>query len=277
MDPGAWLEEGLRSIVGFLVPLVVVVVTLVGVLWGFQRRLVYLPSGPPPPVDRVLPGAREVTLTTADGLELAAWFLGAGPTGVVVLPGNAGNRAGRAPLARALADRGLSVLLVDYRGYGGNPGKPTAEGLLDDARAAADWLEAQPAIDGTVYLGESLGTGVAVALAVERPPAALVLRSPFPSLAAVARVHYGPVPDWLLRDRFPSAERIRRLETPVLVVAGTADRIIPPELSRELHAAAGSPKRLVEVEGAGHNDRALLDGRELIDAVTGFLRAHDLL
>lgn len=274
---GQRIRGGLRSITGVVAPLLVVVVVLVGMLWGLQRRLVYLPAGAPPPVERILPEAREVTLTTSDDLRLAAWFLPAGSTGVVVLPGNAGNRAGRAPLARALADQGLSVLLVDYRGYGGNPGEPTEEGLLEDARAAVRWLEARPGIERIVYLGESLGTGPAVTLALERPPAALVLRSPFPSLVAVARVHYGPVPEWLLWDRFRSVRRIPHLRAPLLVIAGTADRIIPPELSRELYQAAGSPKRLVEIEGAGHNDRALLDGRELVDAVTGFLRTHEVL
>ncbi|MGH3440469.1 MAG: alpha/beta hydrolase, partial [Nitriliruptorales bacterium] len=109
--------------------LVAVLVVLVGALWGFQRRLVYLPYGAPPAVEEGLPGAEAVTITTADRLELDAWFLASGPTAVAFFPGNAGNRSLRAPLARALADEGLSVLLLDYRGYGGNPGRPSEQGL----------------------------------------------------------------------------------------------------------------------------------------------------
>jgi fermentation-respiration switch protein FrsA (DUF1100 family) len=127
-----------------------VILGVIVVVWSFQRRLVYLPGGPPPPVEQVFHGAVEVTLTTSDGLDLQAWWVEAGPTAVLVLPGNAGNRAGRVPLAAALEKRGLSVLLLDYRGYGGNPGTPSQAGLLTDARAAADWLRARPNVGGQV-------------------------------------------------------------------------------------------------------------------------------
>jgi fermentation-respiration switch protein FrsA (DUF1100 family) len=255
----------------------VVVVTTIAVLgglvvlWSLQRRLTYFPAGPPPPVEDVLPGAEEVAVTTADGLRLHAWWAAAGPTAVLVLHGNGGNRAGRAPLAAALRDHGLSVLLLDYRGYGGNPGTPSQAGLLDDARAAADWLHARRDVEDVVYFGESLGAAVAVGLARERPARALVLRSPFTSLADVARTHYGPVPGWLLRDPYPAVDWIDRVTAPVLVVAGEQDTIVPVGLSRRLAEAADELRRFVTVPGADHNDRALLDGDGLLDAVVSFL------
>lgn len=147
--------------------LVVALIFLLAMAWLLQRQLIYLPSSAPDPVEQVLPVAEEVTVATADGLELAAWFVDAGPTAVVVFPGNAGHRGHRAPLARALSDAGLSVLLVDYRGYGGNPGRPTEQGLSLDAEAAASWLEDRPDVDGIVYLGESLGAAVATELAAQ--------------------------------------------------------------------------------------------------------------
>ena len=128
-----------------------------------------------------------------------------------------------------------------------------------------------------MVFGESIGAAVAVGLAVDRPPAALVLRSPFTSLGDVACVHDGPVPDWLLRDRYPSLQRVGRLSSPLLVVAGDADGIVPIELSRRLFAAAPEPKQFVAVPGAGHNDLALLSGPLLIDAVTSFLEQQELL
>lgn len=254
----------------------VLLVVVAALAWGLQRRLLYLPGGPPPPVDRVLPSAEAVDLATGDGLSLRAWFVEAGPTAVLLLPGNAGNRAGRAPLARALADTGLSVLLVDYRGYGGNPGSPSDDGLALDARAAAAWLRDRPGVRRVVYLGESLGAAVAVRLAVEHPPAALILRSPFRSLAAVARVHYGPVPGWLLRDAYPTEELIGRVDAPVLVVAGERDRVVPVDQSRVVHELAGEPKRLVTIPRVGHNDPALLAGPRLVGAVVDFLADHDV-
>lgn len=254
--------------------IVAVLLVVVALGWLFQRRLVYLPAGPPPPVADVLPEGEAVTLSTSDDLELEAWFVEAGPTAVLVFPGNAGNRAARAPLARALTAEGLSVLLVDYRGYGGNPGTPTEEGLRLDAQAAAAWAQGRAGIQDLVYLGESLGSGVAAWLATRQPPAALVLRSPIPSLGAIARVHYGPVPDVFLRDRFDVLEAIGRTQVPVLVVVGGDDAIVPPPLSRQVHEAAGDRSELVSVPGAGHNDLALLAGDRVVAAVVEFIDRH---
>lgn len=241
-----------------------VLILLLGLLWVFQRRLIYLPDrGPVPPAASVLPGARDVTLTTRDGLRLAAWYVpGDGDVTVLVTGGNAGNRSHRAPLARALAAHGLPVLLMDYRGYGGNPGSPTEEGLFLDALAARDFVTSPRVI----YFGESLGAAVATRLALERPPAGLVLRSPFTDLADAGQVSYPFLPvRALLRDRFPVAAAVGSVRAPVVVVYGTGDTIVPARLSRAVAAAARATT--VEVPGAGHNDLVLLNGRELIGAV----------
>ena len=189
--------------------------------------------------------------------------------------GNAGNRAYRSGLARAFRAHGVAVLLFDYRGYGGNEGRPTEAGLAFDARAARAYLATRADVDPqrVVYFGESLGAAVAIGLAVEHPPAALVLRSPFTSLADVGRVHYPFLPvRWLLRDRFQSLERIAQIASPVLVIAGDRDRVVPLEQSRQLYAAASAPKRLVIISGADHNDEALVAGPEVIQATLQLLQ-----
>jgi len=317
-----------------LLGLAAVLAASLGLLWAFQRRLLYLPAPRAvPPAAAVLPGAEEVTFPTADGLRLGGWFVpGAGPVdnaahpgsrsatlpegaptaagsgaarpqrprrpepearagprrpgpearagprrpgpAVLVLNGNGGNRSLRAPLAAALAGMGLHVLLFDYRGYGGNPGRPTEAGLAADARAALDHLAGRPEVDPDrmVYFGESLGAAVALRLATERPPAALVLRSPFASLAEVGRLHYPLVPvGLLLRDRYDSAALAGRLAAPLLVVAGDRDRIVPAGHSRRLFAAAPEPKRLVVLDGADHNDPDLLAGPRLLAELRRFL------
>src|SRR4051794_8223708 len=148
--------------------------------WLLQRRLIYFPDRSwPPAADRVIPGARDVTLRTTDGLNLTAWLVEPPPQtpsrrlAVLVAPGNAGNRLGRAPLAAALAGRGLTVLLVDYRGYGGNPGSPSEDGLARDIEAARRFLVEQAGIpaDRLLYYGESLGAAGGTPLAGEKPPA----------------------------------------------------------------------------------------------------------
>jgi fermentation-respiration switch protein FrsA (DUF1100 family) len=261
-----------------LVLLVVLVALLTGV-WLLQRRMIYFPDTAVPPAGSLLPGAQEITLRTEDGLALGAWHLA--PTRadrgitILVMPGNAGSRALRAPLARRLAAKGFAVLLLDYRGYGGNPGSPSEDGLITDARAARAYLAGHgvPA-QRLIYFGESLGAAVATRLAAEQPPGGLVLRSPFTSLAAVGSRHYPLLPvRLLLRDRFPVTELISHIQVPTAVVYGSADTIVPPEHSLAVAAAAGGPVRTVEVLGADHNDAALLEGSDLVAAVLDLARS----
>jgi len=256
----------------------VVLVVLVALAWLLQRRLIYFPDrSAPPPAAEVLPGARDVTLQTEDGLRLTAWLVPPPPAtadrhlAILVTPGNGGNRLARAPLAAALAGKGFTVLLVDYRGYGGNPGRPSEEGLARDADAARAYLIEQAGIpaDRLLYYGESLGAAVATGLAARHPPAGLILRSPFTDLPAAGREHYPFLPvRLLLRDRFPVAGLIGGVTAPTLVVYGTADEVVPPAQSRAVADRAAGPVRVVAVEGAHHNDASLLAGPQLIDAVT---------
>ncbi|HEU5472899.1 MAG TPA: alpha/beta hydrolase [Actinophytocola sp.] len=255
--------------------LLLVVALLLTLFYLFQRRLIYLPAtAAPPPAGSVLPGASDVSFETADGLRLAAWFVPAGAPErgltVLVAPGNAGDRSLRAPLADALRRHGYSVLLVDYRGYGGNPGAPTESGLALDIRAARDFLLAEKGVraEELICFGESLGAAVIAGLAAERPCAGVLLRSPFADLASVGSVHYPFLPvRALLKDEFPVAETVRHVRAPTVVVLGTADSIVPPEQSRQVAAAAAGLTEVVEVAGAEHNDLALLAGADLIGAV----------
>lgn len=252
-------------------------------LTSLQRRLIYFPSrGPVPPAAAVLPGGEDVALDTEDGLRLGGWFVpasGGGPA-VLICNGNGGDRLLRAPLAAALSSAGLSVLLFDYRGYGENPGCPTEDGLAADARAARAFLAARPDVDPDriVYFGESLGAAVAIRLALESPPAALVLRSPFTSLSEVGRLHYPWLPvAAVLADRYPSIDRIGRVGAPLLVIAGDRDTIVPAKLSRKLYDSASEPKQFVLVPDADHNSMELLDGAVMIDGTVRFLREHGVL
>lgn len=242
-------------------------------LWLFQRHLIYFPVAAVPPVDATLPGARIVDITTDDGLSLTGWFVTASKpkASLLVLNGNAGNRANRAPLAKGLVTRGYAVLLFDYRGYGGNAGSPSEEGLVMDATAAWKTLVDVSDSDQIVLLGESLGASVAARLALQTASAAVVLRSPFPSLAAVAAVHYPFLPARLiLRDQYDIAAAVSELQVPVLVVAGTADSIVPARLSQQVHDAAAEAQWVL-VENAGHNDPDLSYGTPLLNAIDRFL------
>jgi fermentation-respiration switch protein FrsA (DUF1100 family) len=256
--------------------LLAVVLAGVGLLWMLQRRLIYIPdSGSPAPAAEVVgPTARQVELRTEDGLTLGAWLVR--PTGpdrdtyVLLAAGNAGHREYRAPLVGRLAAEGFTVLLFDYRGFGGNPGSPSEPGLAADARAARQFLVEQAGArpDRLLYFGESLGAAVVTGLAAEHPPAGLVLRSPFTDLAAVGQRQYPVLPvRLLLWDRFDVVGQISRIQVPTVVVYGEQDRLVPPALSVAVASAAAGPTRTVPITGAGHNDWALLAGDELVSAV----------
>lgn len=259
----------------------VLVLLLIALAWFFQRSLIYYPdtSDPGSAVDHFGIEGLDVELQTEDGLTLAAWRVEPGdPNGMAVLylPGNGGNRLGRADIARGIADEGFTVLLVDYRGYGSNPGSPSEEGLILDADAAVDHLAGEGfELGDLIYAGESMGTGVATALAVERPPGGVVLRSPFTSLHDVARNQFGVPLGWLARDHFDTENRIADVTAPVTVLAGDADTLVPAELSERVAEAAPELHDLVVLPGAGHND-AIWFGpflakhvRSLADALNG--------
>ena len=260
---------------------VAAVAVLLTIVWAGQRRLIYFPIGGAPDIDGYGASASAVSFPTADGLQLNAWWFGAATSRpratVLVFNGNAGNRAHRVPLAEGLRRGGLQVLLADYRGFGGNPGSPSERGLAADSRAAYAYVSGRRDVDPArlVYFGESLGSAVAVDLASGHPPAALILRSPFTSMADIGAHHYPFLPVRLLiRDRFPSIDRIGRVNSPLLVVAGDSDRIVPLEYSRRLYEAATSAKELAVIRGADHNDYELLAGNEMLEAVLAFVSRH---
>jgi len=240
-----------------------------------QERLIYFPAGDP----GAPPGPwEELEVTSTDGLELTAWVRAADTTTdrplVVVFPGNAGNRAGRIPLGNALAGAGYSVVLAEYRGYGGNPGSPRENGITDDALATVAAMRSRlPSGTALVYFGESLGAAVAIAAAEQTRPDALILGSPFTSMTDAGKYHYPWLPvAALLRDRYPSLERIERggLDgIPSLVIGGTGDRTVPIDQSRQIAAALGGS--IYEVEGADHNDSAIRSSPSMVDVVSRYL------
>ncbi len=250
-------------------------VLFTGVLFLAQRRMMYFPdSSTPSPELAGVPEMQPVSLETADGLELLAWYRPAPQAGapvLVFLHGNAGNIGHRGSKARPYLDAGYGVLLVSWRGYGGNPGSPTEQGLYHDARAALAYL-ADVGVESSriVLYGESLGGGAAVRVATEQRVGAVVLESAFTSAADVAQRHYWYLPArYLMRDRFESLARIGRIGAPLFIVHGERDHIVPVDMGRSLLAAANPPKDARFFAEAGHND---LYEFGAADAVIEFLK-----
>ena len=233
-------------------------VGLVAVMYLAQRALMYFPyAARMAPADADFPQAREVDLTAADGVRILAWTVPPKPGKPVVLyfHGNGGSVAHRVPRFRKLVDDGTGLVALSYRGYGGSDGKPTEDGLIADGRAAYDFARATYPDAKIVLWGESLGTGVAVALAGEKDVAAVILEAPFTSAADVAFSAYPFIPVRLLmKDQFRSDERIGKVTAPVLVMHGARDRIVPFRLGERLFALANEPKQFVRFADGGHEE-----------------------
>ena len=197
---------------------------------------------------------------------------------MLVCHGNGGNVGDRVFFAALLAAAGFDVVLFDYRGYGRSSGGPSEQGTYLDARAALAWLLAQPGVEASrvLFLGESLGGAVAVDLALDHPPAGLVLLSPFTSVRAMARVHYPFVPAALVPDAYPTLGRIGDLRAPLLVLHGEDDEVVPLWQATELFEAAPEPKRMRTFPGVGHDDIAGLAGEALAEEIVSWAQGLGL-
>ncbi|KTC73903.1 2-hydroxy-6-oxononadienedioate/2-hydroxy-6-oxononatrienedioate hydrolase [Legionella birminghamensis] len=223
----------------------------------FQRKLIYFPARlMPSPANFHAQDMQIVSLRTKDRLVLQSWYKSAAPgqPTVLFLHGNGGHIGMRMPMARQWIKKGYGVLLLEYRGYSGNPGSPSEKGFYQDAEAAREFLSQQGVSNKhLVIYGESLGAGVATYLSIKNPACALILQSPFTSLTAVARYHYPliVIPPW---DKYDSLSRIRQIKSPLLVLHGDQDRIVPYLQGVELYESANQPKEFVRVLNRGHNN-----------------------
>jgi fermentation-respiration switch protein FrsA (DUF1100 family) len=229
----------------------------VGAIMFFaQRALMYFPEGVrTAPAAAGLPRAEEVMLDSG-AEKIIVWHLPPRGNKPVVLyfHGNGGALRLRTDRFKKLAADGVGLVGLSYRGYGGSTGQPTEAGLIEDARAAYAFAAAR--YPGRIVAwGESLGTGVAIALAAEKPVSRLILESPYTSTVDVAAARYWFLPvRFLMKDQFRSDLRITHVTAPVLIMHGDADGIIPIGYGQRLFALIPGKKRMVRFPGGGHND-----------------------
>ena len=223
-----------------------------------QRDFQYAPGGTSGSPEAVgLEGFVEVPIPTEDGERIVAWWAPPRFGGGVVLffhgtPSTLSDTVWRLP---ELQKSGLGVMAIDYRGYGSSTGTPSELGLHTDARAAIDFIRAAAPTSKVAVFGESFGTGIAIALARERPVAGVLLNAPYASVRRLFELRGPPLPyRWLLTDQFDSEALIGAVGVPVMILHGTADTNVPVTEARRLYAAAREPKIMIEVKGAGHLD-----------------------
>lgn len=256
---------------------VVIVYVLVAVwFYVMQRVQIYVPApGHLDPKVSQLYHVNVVNLTTKDGLSIKSWYRPAKPgkPTLLYLPGNYGHLSHRAYLFKIYPAGQFGLLLVGYRGFSGNPGKPTEQGLYNDGRAAVQFLRSHGIpLCRIVLFGDSLGSGVAVQLATEFHVGAVILKSPYSSLVAVGEEHYPFLPVSLfLKDRYESINKIDRIDAPLLIVHGNKDRLIPVEQSEKLYQKARQPKQLIIMKGKKHNT-LLVTGSTIASFLAKFMR-----
>jgi fermentation-respiration switch protein FrsA (DUF1100 family) len=266
-----------------------VAIVSLGVLLGaglllaaFERSLIYYPTRELVGSPRDLGMAYEsVAFRASDGVELHGWWIPASHerAPLLFLHGNAGNISDRLESIRIFHELGLTVFIVDYRGYGQSRGRPSERGTYRDAEGAWRYLVQERGVDPTrlVVFGRSLGAAVATWLAVRHRPAALILESAFTSVPDMAKEVFSilnVLPARLLvRTRYDNLSRMPKLGCPVLIAHSREDEIIPYEHDRRLLAAAPEPKQHLEMR-FGHNDGFVLTGRAYTRGIDEFLRRH---
>jgi fermentation-respiration switch protein FrsA (DUF1100 family) len=230
-------------------------ISLVGLMYFFQRAVLY-PGAGAPRVPAHASWGELITITTPDGETLHGLY-GKGLSGepsILFFLGNADRVSNYAFLAQALAARGIGLLAISYRGYPGSTGSPSEDGLLIDGIAAFDWLSAHSE-GGIVLLGQSLGSGVAVNTAGQRPADGVILVSAYLSVRSLAQTHYPFLPVALLiKDPFRSDLKIAKVRQPKLFIHGRRDDIIPLSSGEALYRIAPEPKQMLIYDGCGHND-----------------------
>src|SRR5436190_613928 len=253
------------------------------VAWLFQDRLAFpAPRAKLPDPKRVgVENGERVELVSGDGTKLVGWYLRAvdlhrpSPPSPALLwfYGNGETVAAIWPVVREFQPPGTAVLVLDYPGYGGSGGRATEAALYAAADAAYAALATRPGVDPQrIYVyGRSLGSAVAIYTAARRPVAGLILESPFTSAAAMARHHYGLFPRFLLHLSLDNLTAVKRVDCPILLFHGDADRLVPTAMGMAVALAAPGPVEVVLLHGSGHNDTYEIGGRAYRDKMWAFI------
>lgn len=265
------------TLLKFLGLAVALYAALIGIAYSAQHWLTYLPDPVRvPPSAAGLVDVRETVLRTADGEQVIVWRADAraGQPTLIYFHGNGSALANRAPRIAQFQAEGWGVAMMAYRGYGGSTGVPSERANMADAVALFDALVGEGLGRRDIFLyGESLGTGVATRVAVERPGVGgVILESPYTTLgdAGAAQFWFLPV-RWLLKENYATITAIHLIGAPLLVLHGALDRTIPIALGERVFTAAQEPKRMVRYPAGGHNDLYLAPSTAL-SAVRAFVQ-----
>jgi fermentation-respiration switch protein FrsA (DUF1100 family) len=230
-----------------LLTLALIYIFIVISTYIFQRNLLYYPKENNYYGDEILVPVERIKITTSDNIELLAWYHKKNINDfktILFLHGNAGSLENRIHKINHFKEMKINFLIIAWRGFSGNKGEPTEKGLYEDARSTVRWLKRQGVDEKNIILyGESLGTGIAVEIAQNKNFAGIILESPFTSMIDAGEDKYPFLPvRFLLKDKYESDKKIKNIKSPILIMHGKVDNIVPFHMGKRIYELANKPK-----------------------------------
>ena len=242
-------------------------------LYFYQRNLLYLPNENNYSGDKISVDVKKVKILTSDNIELLGWYHKKNIKDyktLVYFHGNAGSLENRIHKLNHFQDMNINFLIVAWRGFSGNTGKPTEKGLYEDARSAVRWLKSNGVKENNIIIyGESLGTGIATEVAQNKNFAGIILESPFTSMIDAGKDKYPYLPvRLLLKDRYESNKKIKNINSPILIMHGKADNLVPFYMGKKMYELANEPKYSYFSE---YDDHMMEYNEKLLKVLTDFI------
>ncbi len=241
----------------------------------FQRDLLYHPGENNYFGDSLTVKIEKIKIKTQDNIELLSWYHNKNLNDyktILFLHGNAGSLENRIHKINHFKDMNVNFLLISWRGFSGNKGKPTEKGLYEDARSAVEWLQSKGVEESNIIIyGESLGTGVATEIAQNKNFAGVILESPFTSMIDAGKNKYPYLPvKFLLKDKYESNKKIKNIKRPILIMHGKVDNIVPFEMGKKMYELANQPKYSYFSE---YDDHMMEYNEKLLNVVNSFINS----
>jgi len=261
--------------VHILLVFVVIYLLILVSTYIFQRNLLYHPGENNYDDDQLIVSIKKIKIKTKDNIELLAWYhkknLEDYKT-ILFLHGNAGSLENRIHKVNHFKNMNVNFLMIAWRGFSGNKGNPTEEGLYEDARSAIKWLKLQGIDEKSIILyGESLGTGVATEVAQNKNFAGIILESPFTSMIDAGKDKYPYLPvRFLLKDKYESDKKIKNIKSPILIMHGKVDKIVPFSMGNKMYELANTPKYSYFSE---YDDHMMEYNENLLKALKEFIKS----